>query len=100
MSEVQFSDNRAQAADVAKRYESIVPANERTGYGRINLIMDLTAADGVNGNRPLDWDRLLAADDFNFMHDVCGISRHINRETGELEGFFLPRFTKREAVAA
>ena len=54
------------------------------------LIMDLTACH-LNGT-PLDLDRLLAADDFNFTHDVWGIHRHIDRTTGRLRDCFLPRF--------
>lgn len=97
--EADFSRNTKRAVEAAKRYERMtVPLP--TGYERINLIMELTAADGVNGNAPLDWDRLLTADDFNFMHDLSGICRHINRDTGELENCFVPRFTKRETAAA
>lgn len=61
----------------------------------LSLRMDLTAAH-ANGC-PMDFDRLLEADDFNFLHDIYGISRHINRETGELMNCFLPRFAKKEA---
>lgn len=54
-----------------------------------DLEMDVTAAH-CNGC-PLDLERLLAFDDFNFNHDVFGIRRHLNRETGELENHFVPR---------
>lgn len=54
--------------------------------------MDLCACH-CNGN-PLDLQRLLDADDSNFAHDVFGIRRHINRDTGELENCFVPRFSK------
>lgn len=94
----QFSKNTGQAAKAAARFEGLVPKSERKGYARINLVMDLTAADGVNGNAPLDWDRLLAADDFNFMHDLSGISRHIDRRTGRLGGHFCPRLTLKQAA--
>ena len=30
-----------------------------------------------------------------FLHDVCGIATHINRNTGELEGCFSPRYAER-----
>lgn len=43
-------------------------------------------------NCPLRLDDLLAADDFNFGHDVFGINRHLNRDTCELENHFRPRF--------
>lgn len=53
--------------------------------------MDISA---VYLHCPLRLADLLAADDFNFAHDLAGIQRHINRETGKLEGFFLPRFAR------
>lgn len=61
------------------------------GYDRVTCDMDLIACH-ANGN-PLDLQRLLDADDFNFCHDVLGIRQHINRETGKLENCFVPRFT-------
>lgn len=51
--------------------------------------MDITACH-LNGN-PLDLQKLLDAPDFDFSHDVLGIRRHINRNTGQLEDFFSPR---------
>lgn len=60
--------------------------------------MDITAVH-ANGN-PLRLRELLEADEFDFVHDVFGIYRHLNRETGELEGFFLPRFSARIREAA
>jgi len=39
----------------------------------------------------IDIDRLDKFDDFNFTHDIAGICHHLNRETGEMEGGFLPR---------
>jgi hypothetical protein len=57
---------------------------------RISLEMDLCC---VHANDGLKLEALLAADDFNFAHDVFGIARHLNRETGELEDFFCPRYS-------
>lgn len=56
-------------------------------------VMDLVACHG--SGCPLDLDRLLEASDFDLAHDVAGITRHIDRETGELRDCFLPRFTRR-----
>lgn len=55
------------------------------------MVMDITACH-ANGN-PLRLADLLAADEFNFTHDVFGIRRHIDRTTGELRDCFVPRFT-------
>ena len=40
---------------------------------------------------PLDLDQLLKFDDFNFAHDITGISFNLDRVTGKLENCFLPR---------
>jgi hypothetical protein len=60
-------------------------------YSKLDALMDLTACH-ANGN-PLRLEDLLSADDMNFSHDVFGIRRHLNRETGKLEGFFSPRYS-------
>lgn len=59
---------------------------------RQDWLMDI-AATHRNG-MPLRLKELAEADDFNFMHDVCGIRRHLNRDTGELGGCFVPRFAE------
>jgi hypothetical protein len=69
---------------IVSRAASFYPKTDK-----VSLSMDITAAH-CNGS-PLDLDKLLAADNFNFLHDVSGIARHINRETGELENCFVPR---------
>ena len=56
--------------------------------GHVMMDLSATIAQGV----PLRLKELLAADDFNFIHDVWGIQRHLNRETGKLENHFWPRF--------
>ena len=43
---------------------------------------------------PIDLEKLLVADDFNFIHDVFGIARHLNRETRKMEDCFVPRTVK------
>lgn len=56
--------------------------------------MDLTACH-ANGC-PLDFQKLLEFDDSNFGHDVFGITRFIDRKTGELGDCFLPRCARPE----
>lgn len=62
-------------------------------HSKIDLMMDITAT--CNNGCPLDLEKLLSADDFNFFHDVSGIVRHINRDNGRLGRGFLPRYCKR-----
>jgi hypothetical protein len=91
--EVEFNYLHAELAlEAVKRYEiKLKHPAERRFYMRISLILDLLAADGRNGNAPLDWSALLSYPDFDFFHDVAGIHRHMNRDTGELMNCFVPR---------
>lgn len=74
------------ALSVADRWMQTHPSSDY-----MSLCMDIAAADGVNGNAPLDLARLLEVDTFNFNHDIAGIMRHIDRETGTLGDCFVPR---------
>lgn len=69
----------------ARHYEAA--GNPRDMLG---ITMDLTATH-ANGC-PLDLAGLLAADPLNFLHDVSGIARRIDRNTGQLRDCFTPRF--------
>lgn len=62
-------------------------------YPTMDAAMDITACH-CNG-MPLDLEALLHADEFDFAHDVLGIRRHIDRETGKLGGCFVPRYAQR-----
>ncbi len=50
--------------------------------------------------QPLRLADLLAADDVNFIHDITGINRHLDRETYKLTDCFSPRFSARESAMA
>ena len=65
---------------------------------RLTIVMDISACHF--GGQKLRLDDLLAADDFNFIHDVTGINRNLNRETYVLENCFSPRFSQRQVSAA
>ena len=52
------------------------------GLGHLTIFMDL---DTVKTH--LDLDQLLYSDNHTFTHDIGGINKHLNRETGELIGF-------------
>lgn len=55
------------------------------------LSMDLEA---THNDCALDFKKLLAADDFNFWHDISGILGCLDRQTGKLKNHFLPRCAK------
>jgi hypothetical protein len=91
MKMVSFKVNKADKRLIDKIVERaliMAKAND-IEYDRMDAAMDITATH-ANGC-PLKLQKLLAADDFNFAHDVFGIRRHLNRETGQLENHFLPR---------
>lgn len=50
--------------------------------------MDLSACHNANS---LNLQKLLTLPDADFIHDVLGINRHLDRENGELKDCFWPR---------
>lgn len=84
-------------SSIAKRAVKLA-AGQGIDYKQMDAMMDIEATHS-NGC-PLRLFDLLAADNFNFAHDVFGILRHINRETGQLENCFVPRFAQPEQIAA
>lgn len=59
--------------------------------GRVSAAMDITAVH-LNGN-PLRLADLLAAEPFDFAHDLVGIFVNLDRRTGKLMNGFLPRYS-------
>jgi hypothetical protein len=57
---------------------------------QLGLTMDITAAH-ANGCT-LRLGAMLAASDFDFMRDIIGITQNIDRDTGNLENGFKPKF--------
>lgn len=41
---------------------------------------------------------MLAADEFNFRHDWIGIQSNMNRQTGRVDNYFVPRFAGTKAT--
>lgn len=78
---------------IRKITKRAVEIAKKQGY-EINyqtMEMDISACHISN---PLKLQELLSADDGNFGHDVFGIRKYINRETGELTDCFLPRYSE------
>jgi len=91
---VSFTTSKSDAELIAKITERTlrIAAKEGIDYTYADAEMDLTACH-ANGN-PLKLRELLAADDLNFIHDVFGIRRHLDRQTGQLNNCFSPRFAR------
>jgi hypothetical protein len=61
-----------------------------------DVSMDVTATH-LNGN-PLRLAELLKASLANFGHDITGIHRHLDRNTGKLKDYFSPRYSAPEKL--
>jgi hypothetical protein len=100
--EVSFeisADDASLIGRIAERARKMdLQYNERSARKLVDWRMDFTAVH-ANGN-PLRLADLLAADDFNFIHDAFGIANRLDRDTGKLTGFFSPRFSARATEAA
>lgn len=93
--QINWKASKADYKQIAALADRAVKLAEKHGVDYIDYStaqMDLLACH-CNG-MPLDLDKLASADDFNFAHDVFGIARHINRETGKIERFFVPRCSR------
>ena len=91
---VSFEVTKKDAAIIGKiaaRAMKELPKSVTWMASEIDYSMSVTACH-ANGN-PLRLADLLAADGFNFAHDVLGIHRHVSRKTGQLENQFSPRFS-------
>lgn len=67
--------------------------------GKIDTLsfnMDIHA---VHAKEPLRLKAWLMADNFNFLHDVSGIIRFMDRKTGLLPEWFSPRYSKQNRPA-
>lgn len=89
------TEDRLIGRIAARAMVDLAAARHHDKFTKQDIHMDVTATH-ANGN-PLDLRRLLAADDFNFAHDILGIRRHLDRSTGGLLNCFSPRFSKRTA---
>ena len=84
---IKFTDDTNDIMLIEKIMHRATKLTDRSPSG---LFMDISA---THASHPLDLQRLLDSDDFNFLHDIFGIQKHLNRETGLLDGCFCPRFT-------
>lgn len=81
-------------AKIAKRAHEL----SKGRYSLLDAQMDVTACH-LNGCPLLLAELAEAADNFDFIHDVFGIRRHLDRETGELTDCFLPRYAQTRKAA-
>lgn len=89
------------AADLSAHIKTILDrffeAHPDDIHDRQSREMDLIACH--NGGCPLDFAAMAAFEDFSQVaHDIVGIGRYLDRETGELDSGFAPRFSLPEPL--
>lgn len=93
-------EERSTVTMIARRFRDLqkkfgVPVTDR--LDQLDIEMDLLATN-ANGC-PLDFEKMLAAQDTDLAHDIGGIARHLDRDdnsptAGKLLHCFLPRCAK------
>lgn len=96
---VSFKCSMAELIKIDQICERAEALYKKAGapFHLLSAKMDLACVQA--GECPLRLDDLAAADDFNLIHDVSGIARHLNRKTGQLENNFRPRFAMKPLEA-
>lgn len=73
--------------------QKIIRRAAKIGGGLESIPMRLTLdLETTHRNCPLALDLLLAAAPSDFLHDICGIGAKLDRETGQLQDGFMPRY--------
>lgn len=82
---------------ILERYRNVtrrlglIPANH------VDVMIDIIA---VHQSIPLDLEALVNARENDFLHDMAGIRRYVNFETGEVDKSFVPRCAREARDAA
>lgn len=100
---INWKVSKKDAEEISHIAKMFLQARPDYPDDRLTLEMDITACH-ANGN-PLDLTSMgdavhdlenLRGYALDVIHDIYGIRRHINRATGKLENYFVPRFSKME----
>ena len=88
---IDFANLKTTEAE-AKLISQIACKAGLLGFKRnhLYLIMDLEVC---HASCPLRLDDLVKANNMDLIHDVDGIVRNLNRQTGTLENCFVPRYS-------
>lgn len=91
MGKLELSADIEVCQKIAKRAIKTIETVKKSGLDELDIIMSVYYC---NTKTPLDLEKLLNFDEFNFAHDIVGIHNHLNRTTFELTKCFLPRCAK------
>jgi hypothetical protein len=86
---IKLATNKKDTDIIRKIAERALSIDMFAHADRVELMIDIAICH-CNGT-PLDLQKLLDADDLDFIYDVARIRRHISYKTGKLCGHFSPR---------
>jgi hypothetical protein len=88
-----FAVTKQEAEIIRDIHRRAMETADRLGHPlhAFTLALDLAACHATTPLRLLD---LRDADEVNFVHDIYGISAHMDRDKGRLDGLFTPRYAK------
>ena len=91
---IEMKDRFKKIYEISLRADNILDKYEnRSAYpSRVTIMMDVENADRQFNLR---LDELLEAEDYEGAHEVFGIVNNIDRTTGKVGNFFVPRFAGR-----
>lgn len=95
--QVEFHATKEEHEIIGKIWKRILPTYKRMKIyqekgAQLDFRMDMVAIH--TNDCPIDFQKLLDADEFTFHHDISGIRNNIDRSTGTLRNCFLPRCSK------
>ena len=93
---IDFGQFKTSEDDLRFIHDIADRASQQFRMPFIDTLMDVEAAHNIDG--PLDLAALLASRDADFTHDIGGIHRHLDHDTGGLTGCFQPRCGKRKEI--
>jgi hypothetical protein len=87
---IATTDDQALIAAIAARAARELQGTNLFNGDVVELEADIKAVH-LN-DLPLDLPAFLAADDYQFVHDILSIQQNIDRTTGQLRNFVIPRY--------
>lgn len=94
LDEVRFADFTPEDHQVVQEISNRAAglyAEQGVSREKIDIYMDISA---THVTCPLRLGDLLTAEGFDFVHDITGIDRHLDRTTGHLGNCFVPRYAQ------
>lgn len=87
-----FTTSIDDQATIVKIADRIMACSSPAYADKLTAIIDLSLTHALVC--PLDLNRLLAAPENHFLHDIFGIKKHLDREKAVFEPMYRPRYAR------